>query len=80
MTKGNELVSNILFDYTVPPNIDSKDVYQFLVDNDITNVYKRKESSGQYSEFVCETFWYPTDSTLDDDIESSESISDEKCE
>lgn len=55
-------VANILFIYYIPQNINKRDVYKYLVENKITNIYKRKKSDGLLSKFVVNTFGFPCDS------------------
>ena len=62
----DESVANILFTYYVPSNIEKKKVYQFLVANKLTNIYKRRKSDGKYSKFCVNVFGFPEDSEFDD--------------
>jgi len=61
----DESVANILFTYYVPSNCEKKKVYQFLVANEFTNIYKRKKSDGKYSTFCVSIFGFPEDSNFD---------------
>ena len=62
----DESVANILFTYYVPSHIEKKKVYQFLVANELTNIYKRRKSDGKYSKFCFSVFGFPEDSEFDD--------------
>ena len=42
--------------------LNKRDVYKYLVENEITNIYKRKKSDGRFSEFVVNNFGFPSDS------------------
>ncbi len=61
----DEIVADILVSYYIPDEIERKDVYQYMVDNEITNIYKRKESNGKYSDFAINHFGFPADSIHD---------------
>ena len=57
----DETVVNILYAHFVPSNVDPKDIYQYLIDNEITNIFKRKKSTGKFSTYCVNVLGFPDD-------------------
>ena len=57
----DESVGSILYTIFVPPIIKFKDIYKFLIDSKLTNIYSRKKSNGRYSDYAVKMFGFPSD-------------------
>jgi len=70
----DESVRNILFTCHVLQTVESQDVCNHLIKNNVTNICKRKKSDGKFSDFDVKQFGFPADSIFDSDD------SDDGCE
>ena len=68
----DESVANILYSYFIPSYVKEQDVYNYMVENEIENIYKRKQSDGKFSDFVIARFGFPDDSVQKEDGVSAE--------
>jgi hypothetical protein len=55
-------VANILSEFYIPDHISDNKVYQYLVDNQIANIFFSRRTNGKYSDFATGTFGFPKNS------------------